>query len=144
LGALGSRIAQILLSLVVLAALFVLGRRAGVTPIDSRESDAWPALWAGVGLGILLLSPGSWTVHFVLLYPVAVVLADRALRGQLVPRLVLAGMAMVLYAPVFSRYAGDRFLAFSALTILSLGLLLYLVSENKTSGSVVLEDSQQN
>jgi hypothetical protein len=76
---------------------------------------------------MLLLSPGSWTVHFALLYLPLVVLAERALAGDRVAGAAFAIVAIVVNLPPMARPLSDLFAAWSSLTLASLVALAALV-----------------
>jgi hypothetical protein len=121
LGRTAARVAEGILAAGVLLLLFRLARSA-----VRGGKGAWAGLWAGTAIGILLLSPGSWTVHYALLYLPVVVLADRAQRGQWPAAVVCLVLAAVVLLPVFSRAANDWFTALSLLPVLSFGALIVL------------------
>jgi hypothetical protein len=127
-GARAARQTEAALGLGVLALVWVLARRAGRTPAAAPDGwRAWASLWAGVTLAMLLLSPGSWTVHFALLYLPLVVLAERALAGDRVAGAAFAIVAIVVNLPPMARPLSDLFAAWSSLTLASLVALAALV-----------------
>ena len=127
-GGRAARVAEGLLDAIVLSALVLLARRARRAGSSTGEGfDAWGALWAGATLAMLLLSPGSWTVHFALLYLPLVVLARRMLRGDRVAGAAFLTLALVIILPGTARVLSDRFTVWSSLTFSSLAALAALL-----------------
>ncbi len=126
-GARAARGIEALLAVAVLSLLSLLARRAGRTDTATAEGmRAWASLWAGATLAMLLLSPGSWTVHFALLYLPLVVLAERAFRGDRVAGAAFAVVALVVILPATARSLSDLCTAWSSLTLASLVALVAL------------------
>ena len=112
-------------------ALLALGRRA--RRAGPRERDArWADLWAGATLALLLVSPGSWTVHFAMLYLPLTVLAARARTGDRPAGVVVLLLGLVITLPAFSHGLADVIVATSALTIGSLIALAALLASPPT------------
>jgi len=127
-GGQAARVAEGLLDAIVVGALILLARRARRAGSSTGEGfDAWGALWAGATLAMLLLSPGSWTVHFALLYLPLVVLARRMLRGDRVAGAAFLTVALVIILPGTARVLSDRFTVWSSLTISALAALAALL-----------------
>jgi hypothetical protein len=128
LGATVARACEATLALLVLAAVWLLARRArdaGAAAGPGR--DAWADLWAGATLALLLTSPGSWTVHFALLYLPLVVFVTRAQRGDRVSALAAGLLATAIVPPALSRGLGNLALSHSWLTWATLAGLVALL-----------------
>jgi hypothetical protein len=119
-GARAARVTEALLDLLVLACVARLARRASRAGLASENGrSAWASLWAGTALAMVLTSPGSWRVHFAILYLPLVVLADRARRGERLAAVAFAGLAAIIVLPAFSRAISDWTAAYSVLTLAS-------------------------
>lgn len=134
LGAPAARAVEAILALAVLGVVALLARRAARSAPPSAEGVyAWASLWAGATLTMLLLSPGSWTVHFALLYLPLVVLAGRALRGDRVAGAAFAFVALITVLPATARALSDFCTAWSSLTLASLVSLAALIRPEPAS-----------
>ena len=130
-----SRIAQWLLMLPALGIIVWIARVSG----RSQDVVSRGTVWSAAALGILLLSPASWSVHYVLWLVPAVALAQRAVRGSRGAALWLAAMAVITYVPAVSRPLGDLFTVYGALPVYSLALLFYLAAGQTPARAVTLE-----
>ena len=108
-------------------ALVTLGRRARRAGPGERDAR-WADVWAGATLALLLVSPGSWTVHFALLYLPLTVLAARARTGDRLAGAVVLLLGLVITLPAFSRGLAEAIVTTSALTIGSLIALAALLA----------------
>jgi len=134
LGAPAARAVEAILAVAVLGVVALLARRAARSAPPSPEGVlAWASLWAGATLAMLLLSPGSWTVHFALLYLPLVVLAGRALRGDRIAGAVFTFVALIAILPATSRELSDLCTAWSSLTVASLVSLAALTRPEPAS-----------
>ncbi len=134
LGAPAARAVEAILALAVLGVVALLARRAARSALPSAEGVyAWASLWAGATLAILLLSPGSWTVHFALLYLPLVVLAGRVLRGDRFAGAAFAFVALITVLPATARAISDFCTAWSSLTLASVVSLAALIRPEPAS-----------
>jgi hypothetical protein len=129
-----ARAVEAILALAVLGVVALLARRAAHAATSSAQGVyAWASLWAGTTLAMLLLSPGSWTVHFALLYLPLVVLAGRARRGDRVAGAAFALVALITVLPATARALSDFCTAWSSLTLASLVSLAALIRPEPAS-----------
>ena len=135
LGAPAARAVEAALAALVLGAVWVLARRArSAGDAKGPGREAWADLWAGAALALLLTSPGSWTVHFALLYLPLVVLVGRARRGGRAAAAAVLLIAAAGVPPAFSRALGEVALAYSWLTWAALGGLAALLVGRPAGG----------
>ena len=128
LGASAARSVEVVLDLLVLGAVWLLARRARAAgDAEGSGRAAWADLWAGAALALLLTSPGSWTVHFAVLYLPLVVLIARSQRGSRPAAAAVVLLAAAILPPAFSRALGGLALAHSWLTLTSLAALAALL-----------------
>jgi alpha-1,2-mannosyltransferase len=131
LGAAAARVVSWVLVALVLAVLFGIARRAAGSGPPERRTRAWSGFWAAAAISMVLVSPVSWIIHYVALYPVAVVLSSRAQGGSRLALLSLVAIAAVVYLPGLFRWANDVFFAYSALPIVSTLALLVLLGTGR-------------
>lgn len=115
-GARGARRVEYAFVALIGLALAALGRRARRAGLEERDAR-WADVWAAATLALLLVSPGSWTVHFGLLYLPLVVLAARARNGDRWAGGVVLLLGLIATLPAFSHFFADWIVATSALTI---------------------------
>jgi hypothetical protein len=112
------------LVLATLLALAILARRARRA---APEAPAWADLWAGATFVLLLVSPGSWTVHYALAFLPAVVLATRARQGSRAAAAALIALGLAATLPAFSGAIAEAVAFAGALplaALLGLGVLV--------------------
>jgi hypothetical protein len=125
MGGGAARVAEVGLVLLVLLAV---GRSARRVRIRGNRAD-WADLWGTATIALLLTSPGSWTVHFGLLYLPLTVLADRARGGDRAAAATFVALAALLWSPAFSRWLNDHAAAWSLLTLASLVALVVIAQD---------------